>query len=133
MPEAPELATMKREDLSELLGKTTPGRWHRAAFGLYCDELKLAHFGPVSFGNRARSTSQSEANCQLAALAPDLARGLLELREAIVAFAGPWAAQWAKEHGLPDGHLHPEHYDLLERCGARMIDFTRAEMEPANG
>jgi hypothetical protein len=48
-----------------------------------------------------------------------------DLRQSVIAFAGPWAEQWAREHELPKGHLHPEHYDLLERCGARMADFTR--------
>lgn len=50
-----------------------------------------------------------------------------DLKEAVIAFAVPWAVQWGKEHGLPAGHLHADHYDLLERCGARMVSFTRSE------
>jgi hypothetical protein len=46
-------------------------------------------------------------------------------RLSVVAFAGPAAAEWAKAHGLPAGHLHPTHYDILARAGARMVDFTR--------
>lgn len=30
--------------------------------------------------------------------------------------------------GLPDGHLHPTHYDILARAGVRMDRFTRAEV-----
>lgn len=54
-----------------------------------------------------------------------------ELKEAVIAFAGPWAAQWAREHDLPESHLHSQHYDLLERCGARMDDFNRAALSPS--
>jgi hypothetical protein len=81
MAEAPELATMSIDDLKALLDRVTQGGWRRAAFGLYCDNLKLAHFGPISFGNVARSTRESEANCQLAALSPDLLREVIRLRE----------------------------------------------------
>ena len=55
---------------------------------------------------------------------------IADLKELVVAFCGPWAAQFAKEWGLPKNHLHPTHYDILARCGARMDDFTRAELEP---
>ena len=51
-----------------------------------------------------------------------------ELRSCVVAFGAPSMVQWARDSGLPEGHLHPEHYDLLERCGARMVDFTRGEI-----
>ena len=52
---------------------------------------------------------------------------LADLKRAVIAFAGPAAAQWAKDNELPANHLHPEHYDLLKRCGARMDDFIRGE------
>lgn len=48
------------------------------------------------------------------------------LKSDVCAFAAPWAVTYARDMGLPEGHLHPSHYDLLERCGARMVDFTRA-------
>src|ERR1700678_2959402 len=50
---------------------------------------------------------------------------ITRLREEVVTFCGPWAASYAKDFGLPDGHLHPTHYDILENAGARMDDFTR--------
>lgn len=49
------------------------------------------------------------------------------LRASLVAFAGPWAVRYAKDQGMPDGHLHPIHYDILAKAGARMDDFTRGE------
>lgn len=42
------------------------------------------------------------------------------------AFLAPRAVAYAEILGLPDGHLHPAHYDLLAESGARMDDFTRA-------
>lgn len=54
-----------------------------------------------------------------------------DLRESVVAFAAPWAGQWAKDHNLPHGHLHPVHYDILAKAGARMDDFTRAALTSA--
>ena len=49
------------------------------------------------------------------------------LRSDLIAFCGPWAATYARDHGLPDRHLHPTHYDILKNAGARMDDFVRAE------
>lgn len=51
-----------------------------------------------------------------------------DLKSNVVAFAGPWAAQYSRTFGLPKDHLHPAHYDLLERCGARMDSFKRAAL-----
>lgn len=42
----------------------------------------------------------------------------------LVAFVAIWAVQYEKDHGL-DG-LHPTHYDLLKKYGARMDSFRRA-------
>lgn len=50
-----------------------------------------------------------------------------DLKSSVIAFAAPWAVSFGEGHGLPKGHLHPAHYDLLARCGARMVDFTRAD------
>lgn len=44
----------------------------------------------------------------------------------VIAFCAPVAVQYARGMGLPDGHLHPTHYDILEKAGARMDSFTRA-------
>lgn len=49
-----------------------------------------------------------------------------DLRSSVIAFCAPWAVKYAKMHGLPDGTLFPTHYDLLAKCGARMVDFKRA-------
>jgi len=48
------------------------------------------------------------------------------LKDSVIAFLAPHAVQYAKDHGL-DG-LHPAHYDLLKKCGARMDDCKRAEI-----
>jgi len=47
-----------------------------------------------------------------------------DLKQSVIAFLGPWAVKYAETHAL-DG-LHPTHYDILEKCGARMVDFKRA-------
>ena len=51
-----------------------------------------------------------------------------DLKTSVVAFGAPWAVDHARRIGLPDGHLAPHHYDILERAGARMADFTRAAL-----
>ena len=55
---------------------------------------------------------------------------LREANETIVAFAGPWATKYARDIDLPLGHLHPTHYDILEKAGGRMDAFTRASLSP---
>lgn len=51
---------------------------------------------------------------------------IAHLRAQVIAFAGPHAVRYAEEFGLAKGELHPQHYDLLKDCGARMDDFRRA-------
>lgn len=48
------------------------------------------------------------------------------LRSEVITFGALWAAQYARDHRLPDGHLYAVHYDALQRAGARMVNFTRA-------
>lgn len=60
------------------------------------------------------------------------AREIEDLRSSVIAFGAPWAVQYAKDLGLPAWHLHPHHYDILARCGARMDDFVRATMETSD-
>lgn len=55
------------------------------------------------------------------------AKEIRDLKQTVLAFAAPHAVQHARDFGLPEGHLHPQHYDLLKRCGARMVAFTRHE------
>lgn len=57
-----------------------------------------------------------------------LRKELDEAKGDIIAFAGPSAVSYALDHGMPDGHLHPVHYDILAKAGARMDDFTRADI-----
>lgn len=83
---------------------------------------------------------QGRANFALVAAAvnalPDLLATIeslrAELAEAnltLVAFAAPTMVQYAKDCGLPKNSLHPNHYDILAKAGARMDSFTRAEIE----
>lgn len=51
-----------------------------------------------------------------------------ELRHTVIAFAGPFAVRYSDLHGLGKDTLHPQHYDLLKDCGARMFDFIRADL-----
>ena len=51
-----------------------------------------------------------------------------ELKQCVIAFCGPHAARYGEELGLGKDTLHPQHYDLLERCGARLVDFKRGEL-----
>ena len=52
-----------------------------------------------------------------------------DLRCSVIAFGAAWAAVYARNHGLPDGHLSSIHYDILAGAGARMDDFIRVEPE----
>jgi hypothetical protein len=49
-----------------------------------------------------------------------------DLKSWVITFLAPYAVQYSDAHGL-DG-LYPTHYDMLEKCGARMVEFTRAEL-----
>lgn len=60
-------------------------------------------------------------------LIEDAMQEIADLRTSVIAFGGPWAVEHARDLGLPDGHLHPTHYDILARAGARMDDFVRGE------
>ena len=42
----------------------------------------------------------------------------------LLPFLAIWSVQYQKDHGL-DG-LHPTHYDLMVKYGARMDSFKRA-------
>ena len=58
----------------------------------------------------------------------DAAAEIKRLRSLVVTFCGPWAERYARDHGLPNGHLHPTHYDILANAEARMESFTRVEL-----
>ncbi len=42
----------------------------------------------------------------------------------LIGFLVIWAVRYAKDYGL--NGLHPTHYDLMVKHGARMVDFKRA-------
>lgn len=93
-------------------------------------------YAELTFGDaRARAmTMEPDTFLALNAL-PDLitayesqARELDEAKQNVCAFCAPWAVTYARDRGYPEGHLHPAHYDILERAGARMDDFTRAAL-----
>jgi hypothetical protein len=75
-----------------------------------------------------RSTAALAAkDAEIAALRDENA----DLKISVVAFLAPWAVRYAKDFEL-DG-LHPTHYDILEKFGARMVDFKRAALEMSGG
>lgn len=81
--------------------------------------------GSISEENRLRSKMGDCARTLFRALKK--CEGETEdLKQSVIAFCAPGATEWARAHDLPKGHLHPTHYDLLMRCGARMVDFSRA-------
>lgn len=53
----------------------------------------------------------------------DQARSAKEQHE-LLPFVAVWAVQFQKDCGL--NGLHPHHYDLMVKYGARMVDFKRA-------
>ncbi len=59
----------------------------------------------------------------------DAADEIKRLRSDLIVFCFLWAEPYARDHGLPDGHLHSVHYDILARAGARMDSFTRSNEE----
>ena len=81
--------------------------------------------GPVNNGSRADrpvNPDGPEAADRISTLEAEVVR----LRGEVVTFCAPWAVTYARDRGLPEGHLVATHYDILERAGARMDDFTRA-------
>jgi hypothetical protein len=53
-----------------------------------------------------------------------------DLKTSVVTFCAPCAVLYAKDFGLPDGHIHARHYDILKDAGARMVAFTRHDPKP---
>lgn len=88
-------------------------------------------------GLRAKLAEQARDALAADAQAMEREEGLraevADLKSSVIAFAGPAAVQWSEMFGLPKDHLHPHHYDLLERCGARLDDFTRAALKGKGG
>jgi hypothetical protein len=60
----------------------------------------------------------------------DRLRGeLADANHTIVAYVAAQAVRHAEHCGLPNGHLVPHHYDILQKAGARMDSFTRAALD----
>jgi hypothetical protein len=55
------------------------------------------------------------------------------LRSSVIAFCAPFAVRYAAEFGCPPEYLHPTHYDILARAGAKMDDFVRGEEDAQKG
>ncbi len=48
-----------------------------------------------------------------------------ELLDDVKAFLPMWAIEYARRAEMPEGHLHPQHYDRMAQIGCRMVAFTR--------
>ena len=76
---------------------------------------------PITIGRKVLAYAES--------VAPPLRAEIADLKTSVVAFGAVWAVQYARDYGLPDNHLHPTHYDILLKAGARMDQFVRADIE----
>lgn len=76
-----------------------------------------------AYGHEQRAMRDAKATIE------SLRDKLAEANLTLVAFAAPTMVQYAKDCGLPKNSLHPNHYDILAKAGARMDSFTRAEIE----
>ncbi len=83
-------------------------------------EAQLIHVENHATASRERDAAEAK----VAALTAENA----DLKSSVIAFGGPWAVEYAKQRGLPDGQLIPTHYDILKQAGARMDSFTRAAL-----
>ena len=124
------------DELERLAKEATPGEWQAENAGGRGSWIGNANhetsWAAMSCGN---SDAEAEANAALIvalrnALPQILSalRGEAELKASVIAFAAPHAVRHADSMGLPAGTLHPGHYDLLKRCGARMDNFKRANL-----
>lgn len=125
--------TCENEPFENPHGKKWDDRKHRCFARTYPFEEERWEPGKGTFSVAERALSdaiaawnrragKAEADARVKQLEAENA----DLKQSVIAFVGPWAAKYARLHGLPDGHLHPTHFDLLAKCGARMDEFTRA-------
>ncbi len=132
-----------RAALRALATQATPGPWQvekpaddegryqvRASNGLWVAEME-DYTKPKLDGGEANARHIAAADpstlLRLLDALDEAERKMLDLACSVVAFGAPWAVEYARAMGYPDGHLHPRHYDILKEAGARMDDFTRAE------
>ena len=118
-----DLTTLRR-----LAEAATPGPWQAdgpyVSYGILSvagAQIDIAMPDRQAIANAAYTAAMNPATTL--ALLDELA----ELRSAIITFCAPWAVTYSKMMGLPPGHIYAAHYDLLEKCGARMVDFVRYE------
>jgi len=92
--------------------------------------LRLRHaYATASNDDMSKPGTQKRArHCERLAAISDAINEIESLRQGVVTFCVLWATTYARERGLPNGHLDSAHYDLLKSCGARMVAFTRADI-----
>ena len=92
----------------------------------YADTGDMGRKPDPSSITRRSAKALREAAARIEALEQQLAG----LKEEALPFVAIWAAEYARDHQLPDGALHAEHYDLLAKLGARLVDWKRHERKP---
>lgn len=106
----------------------------QAGEGTYFNHLEIEfdhpQAGPMVLSAQRRDGQTPNQQKRSAEVRAEKAEAALEDANAsVIAFCAPVAVQYARGMGLPEGHLHPTHYDILEKAGARMDSFTRAAQE----
>ena len=137
MMTADEIAAMKAD-----MEVGTPGPWKkgRTVIGLMGPYGFIRHIADFSWRDTigdidarriARVPAIEGTIIEQAERIAALEAEISDLKTSVRAFGFPWAAEYASIIGLPDGHLHPGHYDILKAAGARMDAFTRAAIGDA--
>jgi hypothetical protein len=125
---------MNTDKLKRLMGEATPGPWELDSF--YCISAGLGnglfYYTINDDGVHAKNPSDPALIVAAVNALPELLAEIADLKQTVIAFAGPEAVRQAAHSGYCEGVLHPHHYDLLERCGARMVDFKRGELPALN-
>lgn len=81
------------------------------------DKLIAATFADAASNNIRLAEASHRAEAAEAAL--------VDANNALIAFGSGVMVKFAKDRGLPDGHLFATHYDILAKAGARMDSFKR--------
>ncbi len=119
--------------------------WREIAAGLTTEEPEVGALWPMvaevsgslaavrlHLKNEVAAHNATKAERDAANAARLAAEGeIADLKLSVIAFAAPHAVCWSAERGFPPGHLHPTHYDILAKAGARMDSFTRAALTTA--
>lgn len=143
------MTTLDLAALERLAQAATPGPWRhycnklRPQFGGIINEVQQIKGPPVvhwvGFDSSDMTQKQREFNAAyIAAAHPQAVLALIarvreleaetaDLKTSVVAFCAPWAVTYARSFGRPQGELHPAHYDILKKAGARMDDFRRGD------